>query len=121
MKRINPRFATLTTCAMLAASGAVAVNGTAAANQAAAANGTAAANQAAAANTATTSGAAAAASSVAASQPGFVGTTERLDRGLISIRTAKGNFLSWRLLRDDPAGHRLQCVPRLDEGRRDHR
>jgi len=139
MKRINPRFATLTTCAMLAASGAVAASGTAAANQAAAANGTVAANQAAAANsavaasaaaanqavaagstaaagsaaaanraaaanTATTSSTAAAASSAAASQPGFVGTTERLDRGLISIRTAKGNFLSWRLLRDDPAG-----------------
>jgi hypothetical protein len=32
------------------------------------------------------------------------GTTERLDRGLISIRTAKGNFLSWRLLSEDPAG-----------------
>jgi rhamnogalacturonan endolyase len=31
-------------------------------------------------------------------------TTENLDRGLISLRTAKGNFLSWRLLADDPAG-----------------
>jgi rhamnogalacturonan endolyase len=37
----------------------------------------------------------------AAAQPGV---TEHLDRGLISIRTAKGNFLSWRLLREDPAG-----------------
>jgi hypothetical protein len=32
------------------------------------------------------------------------GTTEHLDRGLVSIRTAKGNFLSWRLLPEDPAG-----------------
>jgi hypothetical protein len=31
-------------------------------------------------------------------------TTEKLDRGLISMRTAKGNFLSWRLLKSDPAG-----------------
>jgi rhamnogalacturonan endolyase len=31
-------------------------------------------------------------------------TTENLDRGLISLRSAKGNFLSWRLLADDPAG-----------------
>jgi hypothetical protein len=31
-------------------------------------------------------------------------TTENLDRGLISLRTAKGNFLSWRLLKSDPAG-----------------
>jgi rhamnogalacturonan endolyase len=31
-------------------------------------------------------------------------TTERLDRGLVGIRTAAGNFLSWRLLPQDPAG-----------------
>ncbi|MEJ3745699.1 rhamnogalacturonan lyase [Actinomycetes bacterium KLBMP 9797] len=31
-------------------------------------------------------------------------TTERLDRGLVSIRSAKGNFVSWRLLASDPAG-----------------
>jgi rhamnogalacturonan endolyase len=29
---------------------------------------------------------------------------ERLDRGLVSIATGEGNFLSWRLLLDDPAG-----------------
>ncbi|GAA1034528.1 rhamnogalacturonan lyase [Virgisporangium ochraceum] len=32
------------------------------------------------------------------------GTTERLDRGLVSIRSAKGTFVSWRLLTSDPAG-----------------
>jgi rhamnogalacturonan endolyase len=32
------------------------------------------------------------------------GTTERLDRGLISVRNEKGNFVSWRLLTSDPAG-----------------
>jgi rhamnogalacturonan endolyase len=31
------------------------------------------------------------------------GTTERLDRGLISVRSDKGNFVSWRLLGSDPA------------------
>ncbi|HWS34409.1 MAG TPA: rhamnogalacturonan lyase [Actinoplanes sp.] len=31
-------------------------------------------------------------------------TTENLDRGLISLRTGAGNFLSWRLLDADPAG-----------------
>ena len=30
--------------------------------------------------------------------------TANLGRGLISLRTAKGNFLSWRQLHDDPAG-----------------
>jgi len=30
--------------------------------------------------------------------------TANLDRGLVSMRTGKGNFLSWRLLHDDPAG-----------------
>ncbi|MEV6349640.1 rhamnogalacturonan lyase [Actinoplanes sp. NPDC051851] len=30
-------------------------------------------------------------------------TTENLDRGLISLRTTTGNFLSWRLLKSDPA------------------
>ena len=44
----------------------------------------------------------AAASLVAAADP--TGTTERLDRGLISMRTTGGNFLSWRLLKSDPAG-----------------
>lgn len=29
--------------------------------------------------------------------------TAKLDRGLVSLRTAQGNFLSWRLLHDDPA------------------
>jgi hypothetical protein len=32
------------------------------------------------------------------------GTTEKLDRGLVVLRSAKGNFLSWRLLKSDPAG-----------------
>ena len=31
-------------------------------------------------------------------------TTETLDRGLISLRTPTGNFLSWRLLTSDPRG-----------------
>ncbi|GIF25666.1 hypothetical protein BJ973_003945 [Actinoplanes tereljensis] len=31
-------------------------------------------------------------------------TTENLDRGLISLRAGAGNFLSWRLLKSDPAG-----------------
>ncbi|WP_275410113.1 rhamnogalacturonan lyase [Actinoplanes campanulatus] len=31
-------------------------------------------------------------------------TTEDLDRGLIALRTSRGNFLSWRLLTSDPAG-----------------
>ncbi|MBW6437083.1 rhamnogalacturonan lyase [Actinoplanes hulinensis] len=31
-------------------------------------------------------------------------TTEDLDRGLIALRTSRGNFLSWRLLASDPAG-----------------
>jgi len=32
------------------------------------------------------------------------GTTERLDRGLVSLRAPTGNFLSWRLLPGDGAG-----------------
>ena len=32
------------------------------------------------------------------------GTTERLDRGLVSLCAASGNFLSWRLLPSDVAG-----------------
>ena len=31
-------------------------------------------------------------------------TTENLNRGLISIRTPAGNYLSWRLLKSDPSG-----------------
>ncbi|GAA2645570.1 rhamnogalacturonan lyase [Paractinoplanes durhamensis] len=31
-------------------------------------------------------------------------TTENLNRGLISLRAGTGNFLSWRLLKSDPAG-----------------
>jgi xyloglucan-specific exo-beta-1,4-glucanase len=31
-------------------------------------------------------------------------TTEKLDRGLISVRSDKGNFVSWRLLTSDPTG-----------------
>jgi len=31
-------------------------------------------------------------------------TTENLNRGLISMRTGKGNFLSWRLLKSDLPG-----------------
>ncbi|UJW30498.1 rhamnogalacturonan lyase [Saccharothrix sp. AJ9571] len=30
-------------------------------------------------------------------------TTEKLDRGLISVRSEKGNFVSWRLLAGDPS------------------
>ncbi|MEV6636220.1 rhamnogalacturonan lyase [Actinoplanes sp. NPDC051470] len=32
------------------------------------------------------------------------GATEKLDRGLIAMRTTTGTFLSWRQLGDDPAG-----------------
>jgi rhamnogalacturonan endolyase len=32
------------------------------------------------------------------------GTTERLDRGLISLRSPSGNFVSWRLLASEPVG-----------------
>ncbi|MFF5288558.1 rhamnogalacturonan lyase [Paractinoplanes globisporus] len=39
-----------------------------------------------------------------AAAPDPTGTTENLDRGLISMRTTGGNFLSWRLLRSDPGG-----------------
>ncbi|HEY0001127.1 MAG TPA: rhamnogalacturonan lyase [Actinoplanes sp.] len=31
-------------------------------------------------------------------------TSENLDRGLVSMRTTKGNYLSWRLLKSDAAG-----------------
>lgn len=41
----------------------------------------------------------------AATQPAAASaTTEHLGRGLVSIRTGTGNFLSWRLLETDPAG-----------------
>ncbi|GIE94286.1 rhamnogalacturonan lyase [Paractinoplanes rishiriensis] len=50
-------------------------------------------------------------SAQAAETPGAVAaavdptsTTEKLDRGLVVLRSAKGNFLSWRLLKSDPAG-----------------
>jgi rhamnogalacturonan endolyase len=33
-----------------------------------------------------------------------VATADNLNRGLVSIRTSTGNYLSWRLLRSDPAG-----------------
>src|SRR3954466_16325299 len=45
-----------------------------------------------------------AAETPAAAAPDATSTTENLDRGLISMRTTAGNFLSWRLLRSDPAG-----------------
>jgi hypothetical protein len=45
-----------------------------------------------------------AAAPLAAGPADPAGTTERPDRGLISMRTANGNFLSWRLLKSDPAG-----------------
>src|SRR5689334_932702 len=45
-----------------------------------------------------------AAETPAAAAPDPTSTTENLDRGLISMRTTAGNFLSWRLLRSDPAG-----------------
>jgi rhamnogalacturonan endolyase len=78
VKRINPRLTALAAaCATVAAGGTVAASGTGAVH------------------------ASAAAAPQAAPQ---TGVTEHLDRGLISIRTAKGNFLSWRLLNTDPAG-----------------
>src|SRR5689334_7140426 len=45
-----------------------------------------------------------AAETPAAAAPDPTSTTENLDRGLISMRTTAGNFLSWRLLKSDPAG-----------------
>jgi rhamnogalacturonan endolyase len=39
-----------------------------------------------------------------AAPPPAPAVTERLDRGLIAMRTTGGNFLSWRLLTADPAG-----------------
>jgi rhamnogalacturonan endolyase len=36
--------------------------------------------------------------------PGASAAVDDLDRGLISLRTTGGNFLSWRLLASDPAG-----------------
>jgi hypothetical protein len=42
------------------------------------------------------------AASTAAADP--ASTTEHLDRGLISMRSGTSNFLSWRLLKTDPAG-----------------
>jgi rhamnogalacturonan endolyase len=39
-----------------------------------------------------------------ASDTAGAGLTERLNRGLISIRSGDGNFVSWRLLAGDPAG-----------------
>jgi rhamnogalacturonan endolyase len=39
-----------------------------------------------------------------AAPPDRTSTTENLNRGLVSIRTSTGNFLSWRLLKSDPAG-----------------
>ncbi|MGX7674109.1 rhamnogalacturonan lyase [Plantactinospora sp. DSM 117369] len=41
----------------------------------------------------------------AASAPaGAHATTEKLNRGVIAIRSDRGNFVSWRLLRTDPPG-----------------
>jgi hypothetical protein len=45
----------------------------------------------------------AAATPASAPAPALAATTERLDRGLVSIRSNKGNFVSWRLLPSDPA------------------
>jgi rhamnogalacturonan endolyase len=39
-----------------------------------------------------------------AATPAAVASTDDLGRGLVSIRTAAGNYLSWRLLKSDPAG-----------------
>ncbi len=39
-----------------------------------------------------------------AAQPSQTAQTETLDRGVISVHTAKGNRVSWRLLADDPQG-----------------
>jgi rhamnogalacturonan endolyase len=81
MKRLNQRSRSAT---LLAAATAFTCASTAAAVVARAAEPPAAA-------------AAAAATSAAV-------TADRLDRGLISIRSGNGNFLSWRLLASDPAG-----------------
>jgi rhamnogalacturonan endolyase len=54
-----------------------------------------------------TSGVAAIAARAAEHAPPAVdrtGTTENLNRGLVSMRSGNGNFLSWRLLKSDPAG-----------------
>jgi rhamnogalacturonan endolyase len=78
MKRLNSSLAVVTATATMAAAGAV----TAVVAHAAASPAKAAASLAAAPGT----------------------TTEHLNRGLISVRTGTGNFVSWRLLNSDPAG-----------------
>jgi hypothetical protein len=41
---------------------------------------------------------------VAVASPSSAAQVERLDRGAISVHTDAGNFVSWRLLADDPPG-----------------
>jgi rhamnogalacturonan endolyase len=40
----------------------------------------------------------------AAAPAAVAATTERLDRGLVGLRSAAGNFVSWRLLAHEPVG-----------------
>jgi rhamnogalacturonan endolyase len=44
------------------------------------------------------------AAEIPATPDAAVATTDNLNRGLISIQTGTGNYLSWRLLKSDPAG-----------------
>ena len=48
---------------------------------------------------------------------------EKLDRGLISVRSGSGNLVSWRLLGTEPASTGVQRLPRRHQGERvaDHR
>ncbi|GIE90816.1 rhamnogalacturonan lyase [Actinoplanes regularis] len=51
-----------------------------------------------------TAGAVPTAASADDATTGATAAVDNLDRGLISLRTPTGNFLSWRLLASDPAG-----------------
>ncbi|WP_203997687.1 rhamnogalacturonan lyase [Virgisporangium aurantiacum] len=90
MKRINRVF--VVAAVMTVAVGAVAAGGPAAAETV---------------GTGSAGAASAGGGGAAAAQPFAVpadGTTERLDRGLISIRNERGNFVSWRSLTSDAPG-----------------
>ena len=54
--------------------------------------------------------------------PGRRRQVEKLDRGLISVRSGSGNLVQWRLLGTEPASTGVQRLPRRYQDRRpDHR
>ena len=55
----------------------------------------------------------------AAPPAGPGGRLERLDRGLISVRSGTGNLVSWRWLATDPANVGVQRLPGGHQGQRD--